>query len=514
MPSLSGLEDRHVVVDRREGVYLAFPDVIRAADGALVVAYNEADRHVRPTSRVLAVSRSLDGGRSWSAPTHPDSPASHSPRLKSFSDGTLLLSDSSKIFFESRDNGRSWLPFRAEGLTHDMHDRILVLSDGSWLTAGHRHVGNEKHPAIRQPPTEQIAFRSTDRGRTWRPVSTMAAKRNLVLCEASMTLLPSGRILALLRENSFVFEPMYSCHSDDNGATWSEPVPAPLMGHRPTMGLLDDGRLLVTYRNTGPDWGTCAWVGAPEELRSGFQVHGRAADPANPIFTAEGMRIQNGEGNGSVVRFALRPMTDPRTASATLETEVRADRAGRNGCGVRLGVWWRIYPDRMVPDVEGAGPIPLEPGRFNRLRFEYANGQVAPFVNGEPRGAIRVAPDHADTRPILFGAPYPFEDNAVDCTWRSVSLRVLEPAFDRVYAWDWTGADGMPDRWVRDNILELRNDRHAAAPDFGYSGWADLGGGRFFCAYHHGGGAEPGYEPLMTAHVAGTFFSLNDFGNR
>jgi hypothetical protein len=513
LPSLSGLEDRHVVIDRRDGVYLAFPDVIRAKDGSLVVVYNEADRHVRPTRRVIVASRSTDGGRTWSAPSYPDSVASHSPRLKELADGTLLVSDSSRVFFESPDDGHTFLPFRAEGLTHDMHDRILVLPDGPWLTAGHRHVG-EEHPAIRQPPAEQVVFRSGDRGRSWERIATMAALRNLVLCEASMTRLPNGRILALLRENSFVFEPMYCCRSDDDGATWSAPVPTPLMGHRPTMGLLPDGRLLVTYRNTGPDWGTCAWVGTPEELCSGFRVHGRAADPANPVFTPEGMRVRNGAGNGSVVRFALRPMTDPRTASATLETEVRVDEAGENGCAVRVGVWWRLYPDRMVPDVEGAAPIPLEPGRFNRLRLTYADGRVRPFVNGEERASIAVDPDHADTRPILFGAPYPFEDNAVDCTWRSVSLRVLEPAFDRVYAWNWTSADGMPDRWVRDNVLELRNDRHAAAPDFGYSGWAPLGGDRFFCAYHHGGGAEPGYEPLMTAHVAGTFFSLNDFNRR
>ncbi|EGB16389.1 hypothetical protein DND132_3186 [Pseudodesulfovibrio mercurii] len=511
MPSLSEQADRHVVIDRRDGRYLAFPDVIRAHDGTLIVAYNEADRHVRPTRRVLVIRTSRDDGRTWSAPAYPDSPRSHSPRLNVFPDGRIVLSDSSRFFFESPDHGRTWRPFEAAGLTHDMLDRALVLDDGGWLTTGHRHLGDKEHPAIRQPPTEQVVYRSTDRGRTWARLSVMAAERNLVLCEASMTRLPTGRILALLRENSFVFEPMYLVHSDDDGATWSRPAPTALMGHRPTMGPLADGRLLVTYRNTGPDWGTCAWLGTAAELASDFRVHGRAADPANPTFSAEGMRVRNDAGNGSVVRYALRPMTDPRSATLALEAEVRVDRAGQNGCAVRVGCWWRLTPGAMVPDADPAQAVPLAPGRFHRLRFEYAAGRVAAFVDGERRAVVAVDPDHAETRPVLFGAPYPFEDNAVDCTWRRLSLNILEPAYGRVYAWHWTAGDGVPDAWVRERVLELRNDRHAAAPDFGYSGWARLADGSFFCAYHHGGATQPGYEPLKTAFVAGTRFFEDDF---
>ena len=511
MPSLSGDPARHVAIDRREGHYLAFPDVIRAAGDRLVVAYNEMDRHVRPKRRVLVIRTSDDHGRTWSPPIYPDSPKSHSPRLLRLADGTLLISDSSRIFHTSRDNGDTWTPMPVDGLTHDMHDRVLILPDGGWLTAGHRHVGSEEHPAIRQPPTEQVVFRSTDRGMTWERISVLAAHRNLVLCEASMARLPDGRILALMRENSFVFEPMYACLSDDGGASWSGPVSTPLIGHRPTMGFAPDGRLLVTYRNTGPDWGTCAWTGGVDELLSGFRVHGRAADPANPAFTPDGMRVANGPGNESVVRYALRPMTDPRTAEASLEAVVRVDRADANGCGIRLGVWWRITPEAIRPDIDGAPDVALEPGRFNRIRLDYARGEAALFVNGEHRATVSVDPDHAETRPIMFGAPYPFEDNGVDCTWQRVALRVDEPAFARKHTWLWQAEDGLPDQWMRNNILELRNDRHAAAPDFGYSGWCPTGDGRLFCAYHHGDAMRDGYEPLHTAHVAGTWFTTDDF---
>jgi len=509
MPSLSDDPTRHVVIDRRDGHYLAFPDVITAEDGRLIVAYNEMDQHVRPDRRVVVVKTSDDQGRTWSETIYPTSPRSHCPRLLRLVHGQTLLSDSSRIFHISDDNGNTWSVLNTEGLFRDMHDRIMDLGNDIFLTTGHSHVG-EEHSAIRQPPTEQTVFRSIDRGHTWETHSTLAAHRNLVLCEASMTRLPDGRIVALMRENSFVFEPMYACFSSDEGTTWSAPQPTPLIGHRPTMGLIPDGRLLVTYRNVGPDWGTSAWLGTVDELISEYQVHGRAADPANPTFSQEGMRIKNGPGNESVARYALRPMTDPRTATATLEAEVKVDKADSNGCGIRMGVWWKIQADCITPDSEDSESVALSPG-FNTIRLEYAAGTVSLSINGEHKSTIEVDDDHAETRPIMFGAPYPFEDNGVDCTWRRVSLNMVEPAYDREYAWHWEAQSGRPDQWAQDNILELRNDRHAAAPDFGYSGWAMLDENNFFCAYHHGGGQDEEYEPLHTSHIAGTWFSLDDF---
>lgn len=223
MPSLSDDVSRHVVIDRRPPAYICFPDVIRTADGRLVIAYNEADKHVRPTRRVLVVSSSFDNGRTWTKPQCLAERTSHCPRLLLRPDGTILLADSNRLFYTSADNGDSWEPLPTKGIAHDMLDRPLELGPDSFLTTGHRHVGNEEHPAIRQPPTEQIVYRSDDGAQTWQAVSTLAAHRNLVLCEASMTRLPDGRIAALMRENSFVFEPMYLCFSEDDGQSWSPP---------------------------------------------------------------------------------------------------------------------------------------------------------------------------------------------------------------------------------------------------------------------------------------------------
>ncbi|MGL1861495.1 MAG: glycoside hydrolase [Pseudodesulfovibrio sp.] len=510
MPTLNDIAERHVVIDRRDGEYICFPDVVCAADDTLILVYNEQDKHVQPTRRVALSKTSRDNGKTWGEIVRMDSVNSHCPRVVKLADNEIIMSDASRVFFHSHDNGASWETRPVTGTRHDMLDRIIDLGDGTFLTTGHTHVG-EEHPAIRQAPAEQMVYRSTDHCLTWEPLGPVATERNLVLCEASMVLLLDGRIACLMRENSFVYEPMYICMSDDKGGSWSAPTPTPLIGHRPTMGLTSDGRLLVTYRDLSPDMGTSAWVGTLDELMAGFMVQGRHENPANPTQTADGLHVENEECWDSVVRYALRPITDPRSATATLEAEVRVDASDTNGCGLRLGTWWRMSSDSITPDGEDEESISMEPGQFNTIRLDYAKGEVTLTINGEKRTTIEVDDDHADTRPILFGAPYPFEENSVDCTWKRVSLTVDEPSMDRQYAWNWNAEDGLPDQEALDRILELKNDRHAAPPDFGYSGWAELADGSFFCAHHIGGGQDEDYDPLHSAHVMGTWFSLKDF---
>jgi hypothetical protein len=510
MPTLTHAQSRHTVIDDRPEHYLCFPDVVRTGEGRLLVAYNEFDQHVG-TRRQLLLRESADNGRTWGEARRMPASQSHCPRLARLASGELLLmDDAGPALHRSTDDGRTWESSKPASISHGLIDRPLELGEDVLLTAAHLHRGTFPHPAIRQANTEQMIYRSEDSGRSWTPLSVITHQRNLVLCEASLALMPDGRILALMRENSFVYEPMYLCVSSDRGGTWSDPLPTPLIGHRPTLGLTPGGRLLVTYRNVGPDGGTCAWLGSEAELNGDFKPHGRHPDPENPAQTPDGLRVRNGAGQDSVVRYALRPLTDPRRAAATLEAEVRVDAAGPNGCGLRLGTWFRLFPDRIEPDAKSSSPVPVPPG-FNTIRLDYAQGRVTLSVNGERRAEVRVGDDHADTRPILFGAPYPFEDNDADCTWRRVRLRTTEPPLARDYTWEWNARDGLPDQWALDNILELKNDRHAASPDFGYSGWVALGSGEYFCAYHHGGGDEPGYQPMHTARVLGTKFTEDDF---
>lgn len=540
MPSLTNMPKRHVVIDRREGHYLCFPDIAHSGDGALLCVYNEFDRHVGARRRLL-LKRSEDGGKTWDAARMLCALESHCPRIVRLSDGLLVIADDALpgLYFSS-DCGRTWAQQPGAGLGHGLLDRVLELSGEVLLTAGHQHRGNQPQPKIRQAPTEQMAYLSRSRGRHWEPFSIIANEKCLVLCEASVIRLPAApkqaadappHLLALMRENSFVGEPMYYCLSQDGGATWGAPRPTPLIGHRPTLGWTRSGKLLVTYRDVGPDPGTKAWLGRLEELCSDFAVHG-LHNGNNPQLTPDGLLVRNEAGppadRSGPARYSLRPLTDPEFATASLEAEVLVRDCDINGCGLYLGQWWKLYPDSIVPDfdVDAEGKqvlrISIKPGLFHTVRVDYEPGLCRLFVDGKPCGAYPVDRMRAETRPILVGAVTRKDGNACEALWRRISLSTCEPRLGRNYSWSWDHADGqLPDAWINARVLELQNDRQASFADFGYSGWVELcdpvpgrkikNAGKFLCVYHHGGGQEPGYREGYSAHVAGTWFSESDF---
>ncbi len=523
MPSLTNAADRHVVIDRRAGHYLCFPDVCLADDGTLLCVYNEFDQHVG-TRRRLLVKESRDQGRTWGTRRILWAVDSHCPRLSKLADGTLLITDDAgPTLLWSTDHGRTWADQPGTGLGHGLIDRVLELGGQTLFTAGHLHRGSQPRHKIRQAPTEQMAYVSRNLGRSWEPFSVMANEKCLVLCEASVIRLPgpsrgdggeedAPRLLALMRENSFVGEPMYFCFSGDGGANWSAPAPTPLIGHRPTLAWTRSGRLLVTYRDVGPDPGTKAWLGGLDELCSDFAVHGLHPHAGSAVLASDGLLVRSESGPEAPVRYFLRPITDPERAHVEFEAEVHVRHADVSGCGIRLGLWWKLFPDCIMPEAEGAGAYAWSPDRPHTVRIAYEPGLCRLFVDGEPCGEYPVDPLDGDTRPILVGAVSRKADNACEALWRRMSLVIHEPGLGRAYSWRWEHTQGLPDAFIQNRVLELKNDRLASPADFGYSGWTETGDGEFFCAYHHGGGDEPGYVPGESAYILGTRFCENDFG--
>jgi hypothetical protein len=548
MPSLAHAPERHAPIDRRPGHYLCFPDVCRAADGQLVAVYNEFDRHVATRRKVLA-RRSPDGGRTWGSRIILNAADGHCPRATVLSDGEIVVLDDSGVF-RSLDHGRSFASHPHDGLTHAIPDRPLELSGERLLTAGHLHRGTHARARTRQPTTEQMCYRSGNRGRTWEALSVLAHDRDLVLCEASLVPLGRGRILAFLRENSFVGEPLYRCESLDNGRTWSLPRPTPVVGHRPCAGLTPSGRLLITYRDVGPRFGLRAWLADPDDPGD-FLPHGLRPDPGSLTFTRAGMRVKTGPD--APVRFLLRPLTDPDTARAELTFALSVDRAEEKALAVHCGGWWRIFPDRVDieepeardPDRTGTGPeesgrrpaedrpwaspdsgpgagasdgepgprsTPLGRGRTHELRFRYEAGRCVLAVDGETRLTRRVDPAQADARIIGLGCRDTARDNAGSSLWKAISLRIAEPRYLREYAWSWKPGDGTPDAALESSTLLLREARGLTSGDFGYSGWTTLADGRFFCAHHWSDPAAPGYVSGERSEVWGVWFSEEDFG--
>lgn len=284
-----------VVIAQDDELYLSFPDVALASDGRLVVIYREADAHVATRSR-LVVKDSRDGGRTWSAPRYLDSPMSlaqdgavwNCPRLVRQSDGGLTaLCDLSvcppgagpvpeeqrrfrTFLWRSFDNGLTWSmrrPTRIQGL---VPDRLLELSEDTWLVGSHYH-------SLRHFRTmTQIVTFTHDAGENWNSTSIVAEVPGMQFCEGSVIKHPDGYLVCFLRENSMRSLPTHQCFSHDGGLHWSQPEPCAFIGHRPVAGVLRSGKVLVTYRDVrlvnpdepkrrGANTATMAWLGDPRD---------------------------------------------------------------------------------------------------------------------------------------------------------------------------------------------------------------------------------------------------------
>lgn len=516
MRSIDGVPDRHVTIARSDTDYISFPDVCLTHSGRLICVYRVADKHVATRAR-MEVRTSDDGGKTWSEPDVLADNRGHCARLAVMPDGeVLLITDSSPVggaVYRSTDNGETWSAPTPTGLRHGIPDRPLRIGDKSLLTTGHRHVGKARNPLLGQAPSAQILYRSDDMGKTWYEWAPLAFDVGMVLCEASMFAMPDGSLRAYLRENCFVQEPTYVMSSFNEGASWTYPQASPTIGHRPCAGLLRSGRALVTYRHVGPNGGNRAWLGDVDRDRffapSAFDL-GNGAELSEKALT-----IDNKSGDADAVMYSLRPITDPRTATAELEIDVAVMRNEGAHCGIHLGCQWHIFPDRVEAAVRDFEPIRLDATGAHRYTFTYSKGDIGLKVDGKTVAGFSLADKglamDVNRRPIRVGnvpqggrwSQAKFDKNGGQSLWRTIDLRIDEPRYGD-YEWSWRPADGLPNQYEADHILELDNDRHSSPGDFGYSGWVQLGSGDVFCVSHYKGDAPHSY-------VKGYWIKESDF---
>ena len=284
-----GLE--HVTIARNDELYEAFPDVCRISGDRILATYRESDYHVAGTSQVVLIE-SHDRGRTWTnkRPLHErrtiadDGTTWNNPRLTRLADGRIVaLLDFDFTQFDeggkpksnhcyqthltfSEDDGETWSDLHLSEVEGICPDRVFVVSDDHWLIASTHFFG-------RFPGSFRLqVFHSFDGGRTW-PVAAFGAEEDgFQHDEPSITGLPDGRLLMVMRENVHTHRPSHYVISEDGGQVWSAPKPTPFFGDRPGGGVLQSGRLLVTHRNVEPapdeeimvkgrNPGTWAWLG-------------------------------------------------------------------------------------------------------------------------------------------------------------------------------------------------------------------------------------------------------------
>ena len=258
---------KRVVVRRAEvsaGTFNWFPNIHRMGNGDLI-----ADCQIAPDAGTNANVQhffmrmlSTDQGETW----RELGPVATGGRCKaSLSDGAFL-----RLFFYVARDGDGWatrvvrsqdsgatatteeratvyVPGMREeaeggGVAAMLFDRSMVeMANGDLLATMYGHLqGDQKYRCI--------LVRSTDRGRTWRFVSTIAYDPTVgseSFCEPAMIRTGPASLLAVMRTGSA--SPMYQSRSTNAGETWSQPQVAADRGVCPDVAMTDDGVLVCSY---------------------------------------------------------------------------------------------------------------------------------------------------------------------------------------------------------------------------------------------------------------------------
>ena len=232
---------------------------------------------------VVGGRRSSDGGKTWRK-----APAFHTGAYQ-FPDGEIVQlgflthrTDKEGVFrvdlSRSTDNGITLkhekalltIPDATSGTADNgtpvegpaCDHAIVGLSDGSILAALYGWFKTDTVLCPSFPKKWKVykyrtfVVRSTDRGRTWNYLSTVAYDPSVGLesfCEPDLLKLPSGEILCFMRTGGSggKHTPLTMNRSRDDGKTWSKPIPIADRGVWPNACRMQNGVLVVTYGRPG-----------------------------------------------------------------------------------------------------------------------------------------------------------------------------------------------------------------------------------------------------------------------
>jgi sialidase-1 len=275
-------------ISRNDELHEGFPDLAQAANGDLVVTYQESDSHGGGPVSTIVVRRSTDEGRTWSdravvaqlTDRQRDGWLNCS-RLVRLRDGALLLTvdcipqnpppgahhfwcDNRAVvwLFRSEDNGRTWVGPRKTSVAGGIVPSIRELSDGALL------IGITSFEEDNNWRQYQVVYRSTDQGRTWTGPTVVAKHPQRQPNEGDFVELPTGEVLCYMRDDEPGMKNGLKAISRDGGRTWGELYGSGpwVYSGRPAAALLSSGEVFLTTRVGAPQSGhhLGAYVEPPE----------------------------------------------------------------------------------------------------------------------------------------------------------------------------------------------------------------------------------------------------------
>ena len=252
------------IVSRDDSIFEGWPDVVLCNSGRMICVFSECEGHCdRKNARITYVT-SDNRGRFWSKKRYITEKAVcsglHGPfyncaRISKLSDGRIVIicdlikGENENVVEEteihlwfSADEGESWEGPVATPAHGIVPERLFELKSGRWLLAAHhRHSETGR--------LSEFVWYSDDKGKTWSERVCLASDTRYDLCEVGLVETEPNVVVGFLRENSLRGLDCFKAISRDGGETWEGVCNVPIPGcHRPTVGFLQDSRLLMTYR--------------------------------------------------------------------------------------------------------------------------------------------------------------------------------------------------------------------------------------------------------------------------
>ena len=281
--------DMQVIIDREKGQYLGHPTTHLLDDGkTILIVYPKG--HGRGP---IVYKRSIDGGKTWSdrLPT-PDTWATSRevptlyPTVDAGGKERILMftgvAEKNRLAI-TEDNGRTWSQLRD---IPNQPGGIVVMSDLIKLNTGPGRYMATYHVRDRKERGYMILYicYTEDGGLTWTDPVTIHRSNTKHLCEGGIVRSPDGKEIALLLRENARNHNSQIMFTTDEGKTCTKPIgmPGALCGDRHQAIYLNDGRLLIQFRDRTPgkrqnnkrsptegDW--TGWVGTWDDLKNGRQ---------------------------------------------------------------------------------------------------------------------------------------------------------------------------------------------------------------------------------------------------
>lgn len=240
------------------GPYQAFPDACRLQNGDIAVVFYAGYGHVSlpndawPKGGRICMVRSSDEGRTWSEPVviFDNERDNRDPHIAQLRDGTLVCTyfdywregGATRYYCaltRSVDGGKTWEQ-QGQQVTPAgwaCSAPVREMPDGTLILGVYREGAQGSYGGV---------VRSTDHGRTWSAPIPIGQEANLPLdAETDVILLRDGTLFAALRSSSIN---MHYATSGDLGLTWTPVRDIGFKGHAPHLTRLRTGEILLTHR--------------------------------------------------------------------------------------------------------------------------------------------------------------------------------------------------------------------------------------------------------------------------